>query len=505
MDAVFANILNMGIAASWPILAVIFLRLFLKKSPKWLACMLWAVPAVRLACPFFAESAFSLIPSAETLSLSAIRYEENPTIHSGIPAINAAVNPVLGASYALAPGASVNPLQIEMFMVGIFWLAGFAVMAAIALFGWLRLCKKVREAALWQDNVWLCDSVESPFILGVVHPRIYLPSGMDKTKIPYVLAHERAHLKRKDHWWKLISYLLLAVYWFHPLVWVACLLFGRDMELACDEKVIREYDLEQRKGYSHAMVSCSMQKRMLLSCPLAFGEIGVKKRVKAVLHYKKPALWAVLVAVLVCIAAAVCFLTNPPKAEEQVNWAERPMLKMDGEIYVDPYKSESRLPYGYALAGTLSTEQAYNTGMEGLDYYTNPDYPDDFYVYQECGTPVAIDEEDNTQRRWAFRRWIKVDNNSMENKRLTLDDVVFLAQKGMDLDWEDFESYTYTETGFGLYIRVYEIDKRFSVWIGGSGCYEKSFYIHLNINDGSGAFINLRTDSVEEFIAEHSG
>lgn len=311
MEGIFLKLLNMSVAAGWMILAVAAVRIFLKKAPKWISCALWGIVAIRLVCPFSPESSFSLIPSRELLSSETVRFAREPAIDSGIPYLDEAVNPVFSSSFAPAPGASVNPLQVWMLLAGILWGIGLAGMAVYALIGVWRVRRKVREAVFWQENIWICDRVASPFILGIVKPRIYLPSGMEAGQRDYVLAHERAHLTRRDHWWKALGYLLLAVYWFHPLVWAAYVLFSRDLELSCDEKVIRAMDLEERKAYSRALVACSMAKGTMPACPLAFGEVGVKERVKKVLHYKRPGFWLVVGAAGVCILMAVCFLTNP--------------------------------------------------------------------------------------------------------------------------------------------------------------------------------------------------
>lgn len=311
MDAVFLKLLNMSFAAGWLIMAVIFLRLIFKKAPKWIRCILWAIVAVRLVCPFTIESPLSLIPSAETVSPAVVQYSQEPVINSGVPYINNTLNPIISESFATAPGASANPLQIWMFIASVIWIIGMAAILGYALVSFLRIHGRVREAARLRDNVWLCDSVKSPFILGVFRPQIYISSAADDEQLKYILAHEQTHLKRKDHWWKLFGYLLLAVYWFNPLMWVAYILLCRDIELACDEKVIKNMDMDSKKAYSNALIDCSLSRRMIIACPLAFGEIGVKARVKSIINYRKPAFWVVIIAVAACVVAAVCFLTNP--------------------------------------------------------------------------------------------------------------------------------------------------------------------------------------------------
>lgn len=311
MEAVFLKLVNLSIAAGWLVLAVMVLRLVLRKAPKWIFCLLWALVALRLVCPFSIESALSLIPSAQTLP-PEILYTAAPQINSGIPAINSAVNPVLDQSLAPAPGASVNPAQVWSFLFSCAWIAGVAIMALYALVSYWLVKRRVATATLLRENIKQSEYVDSPFVLGLFRPVIYLPYGMEEDDQAYVVAHERAHIRRKDHWWKPLGFALLSVYWFNPLLWVAYVLLCRDIEGACDEKVIREMGLEDRRGYSTALLNCSVRRRSIAACPLAFGEAGVKERIKSVMHYKRPAFWLVAAALVACAAAAVCFLTDPP-------------------------------------------------------------------------------------------------------------------------------------------------------------------------------------------------
>ena len=333
MEGIFLQILNMSITAGWVILAVIAGRFFLKRAPRKYTVLLWGLVALRLILPFSIESPTSLVPSAETIRLS-IEYAERPQIQSGIPVLNETVNPVIGEMLTPSPESSVNPMQVLTFVGRNLWILGMAVMLVFAFAGFLRLRRKTREAVRLRENIWICDQVETPFVLGNLRPRIYLPSGFvimgsgkapdgshDKTRISAdgfeaVLAHERAHISRKDPLWKALGFLLLTVYWFHPLVWVAYILFCRDIETACDEKVIRDMNMAGRKSYARALVTCGRQQKVMLVCPLAFGEVGVKERVKGVLNYKKPGFWIVIAAFAVCAVVAVCFATNPVKKEE---------------------------------------------------------------------------------------------------------------------------------------------------------------------------------------------
>ena len=311
MSGIFLKLLNLSISASWLVLVVLALRLVLKRAPKWVNVLLWGMVALRLMLPFSIESALSLIPSAETLSPEVVHFDPAPTITSGVEFIDNAVNPSLSESFAAAPLASVNPLYVWTYLAGWVWLIGLAAMLLYALVSYLRLRRRVSASIPLRENIYVCDEVPSPFILGIVRPRIYLPSALDEAQRGSVLSHERAHLARRDHWWKPLGFALLAVYWFNPLLWLAYTLLCRDIELACDERVLRGMDAGQVKDYSSALLACSVPRRMLAACPLAFGEVGVGARVKNALRYKKPAFWVVAASVAVCVVVAVCFLTNP--------------------------------------------------------------------------------------------------------------------------------------------------------------------------------------------------
>lgn len=311
MSVIFLKLLNLSISASWLVLVVLALRLVLKRAPKWVDVLLWGMVALRLMLPFSIESALSLIPSAETLSPEVVQFDPAPTITSGVELIDNAVNPSLSESFAAAPLASVNLLYVWTYLAGWVWLIGLAAMLLYALVSYLRLRRRVSASIPLRENIYVCDEVASPFILGILRPRIYLPSALDEAQRGSVLSHERAHLARRDHWWKPLGFALLAVYWFNPLLWLAYTLLCRDIELACDERVLRGMDAGQVKDYSSALLACSVPRRMLAACPLAFGEVGVGARVKNALRYKKPAFWVVAASVAVCVVVAVCFLTNP--------------------------------------------------------------------------------------------------------------------------------------------------------------------------------------------------
>ena len=321
VSAVFLKVLNMGISAGWLILAAVLVRFLLKKSPKWIACLLWALAAVRLVCPFSPESALSLLPSGETVPLD-IAAAKSPAIHSGISVLNSAVNPAMAEAFTPNVGDSANPLQVVIPVLAVIWLAGAAAMLAYALFSYGKLRRLVSASVPLEAGVLACDEVKSPFILGLWRPRIYVPSGMTGETLACVLTHERAHLRRRDQWWKPLGFLLLAVYWFQPLCWLGYILLCRDIEAACDERVIRDLDREGAAAYSQALLDCSFPRKSVAACPLAFGETGLKQRVKGILNYKKPAFWVVVAALALCAVVAVCFLTDPLRPPLDLDRAE---------------------------------------------------------------------------------------------------------------------------------------------------------------------------------------
>ena len=310
MDKIFLEIFNTSLTAGWIVLAVLVLRLLLKKAPRAYTCALWGIVGLRLVWPFSIESGLSLIPSPEVIPQSQL-YDATPQVQTGIPSLNSAVNPVFSQTFAPEVGASVNPLQVVLSVAGWAWVIGMAAMVIYSLVSYLRLRRQVCAAVRQEGNVYLCDDVASPFILGIFRPKIYLPSDMPQEQIACVLAHERAHLKRKDHWLKPLGFALLTVHWFHPLLWLAYILLCRDIEFACDEKVIADMDAEEKAHYSETLLACSISHKHIAACPLAFGETGVKGRIQSVLNYKKPAVWVTVVSVILCVAFAACSLTEP--------------------------------------------------------------------------------------------------------------------------------------------------------------------------------------------------
>ncbi len=455
MGGVFSKVLNMSIAASWLILAVIALRLLLRKAPKWIRCILWGIVAIRLICPVSFESTLSLVPNAEDIASAMVRFsgesmaaDGGPTIVSPIEigggasmdvrsdgigggasmdvrpdgmggGVPVAVRPdgTVPGGHSLAAESRANLPYLWMETGGILWMIGLGCLLGYALIGYLRLRGSVSEAILLRDNIWIGDRVASPFILGMFRPRIYLSSSAEESQMGYMLAHEQAHIRRGDHWWKLLGYLLLAVYWFNPLSWVAYILLSRDMELACDEKVIRGLDEAEKKSYLFALLNCSTQRRMVLACPPAFGEVGVKQRVNAVLDYKKPGFWVVLVSVFLCLIVAVCFLTTSPKT-----WQIKVTIPAEGtESFY--YSDEEISPKGNTL--TLYAGEGMGDGMIVLlpveasqeNAYGEP-------TYITPGMPVKLDVEKGA--------WYKIGVNKMRDPSGE-DKVVYLSVENVEV------------------------------------------------------------------------
>ena len=626
MNDLFLKIINMSISASWLVLAVLLLRFALKKAPKWVNVLLWGIVAVRLAFPFSIESALSLIPSAETVPMD-IEMAVQPTINSGVPVINSMVNPML-SSFAPPQDVltSANPLQIWIPIFSILWIAGIAALLLYTVVSYWRLRRKVSEAVILRDNIFQSENVASPFVLRVFRPKIYLPYNMGGQDLNHVVAHEQAHIRRRDHWWKPLGFLLLTIHWFNPLMWLAYVLLCRDIELACDEKVIKVLGNEQRADYTQALVACSVNRRVIAACPLAFGEVGVKERVKSVMNYKKPAFWVVVLAVIACVVVAVCFLTNPmgfqfDEATHTIVSANHFDMRNAGDAVAVEMNSAQISELSSRLAGVKNTKKSDEYGGFTPGYQISALLEDGTYIrisgyslsdndmvdiewngeryvvadgefqdylsricvggdvsdatieagriigYSALYSEELINEAFNVAEREFYQRFdnctlteLRYDeeienryadiqmnwwnNNGQElitvystfetskdssgacvwylvrtkdkksweyatwehlGKSISLNDVIMLSQKGYELTWADFEQFKYVETGSGLYIRVYEINEMYELWIGGSWIDEDPMYIYLALADDLDTRIDIRDGGVTEFIgADHS-
>lgn len=411
MGDIFLKLLNMSIVAGWLILAVLCIRLLFRKIPKWVNCLLWGVVAIRLICPFSIESRFSLLPSAELIKSSTVVEGEVqndiPSIDSRLTIVKNTINPMLTETFGYPESDSAAPLQIVTYAAGLVWFCGMFFLMICAMGSAVKLHKLVEESVCVRDNIYICDAVKSPFILGIVRPRVYLSSALNERETDYILAHEAAHLKRKDHWWKVLGYILLCIYWFNPLCWMAYFLLCRDIELACDEKIAKDMTFHEKKEYSKVLLSCAGQRSLIMVCPLAFGEVGVKERVKSVLNYKKPTLWIIMATAAVLVILAVCFLTNPTR-EYQIR-----ITIPAGSAAPFCYSVEEISPKGntltlYAGEGLGDTEiTLLPIGLRDESAY-GP-------AYMTPGMPVKMDVKEVKKGAW-FKIGVNVQNPTDEDK-----------------------------------------------------------------------------------------
>ncbi len=409
MGDIFLKLLNMSITAGWLILAVLCIRLLFRKIPKWVNCLLWGVVAIRLICPFSIESQFSILPSAEPIKSSTIVEGEVqnyiPYIDSHLTIVENTINPMLTETFAYNEADSAAPLQIVTYVASLVWGCGMVLLIICAMGSVIKMHKLVREAVCVRDNIYICDAVKSPFILGIVRPKVYFPSTLNEREMDYILAHESAHLKRKDHWWKVLGYLLLCIYWFNPLCWMAYSLLCKDIELACDEKVAKDMTLHEKKEYSKVLLSCARQRSLIMLCPLAFGEIGVKERVKSVLNYKKPTLWIMIATAAILVILAVCFLTNPTR-EYQIR-----ITIPAGSTETFCYSDEEISPKGNTLI-FYAGEGLGDTEIKLLPVEVKEENAYDELFYITPGMSVKMDVEKGA---W-FKIGVNIQNPTEESK-----------------------------------------------------------------------------------------
>lgn len=394
----FIDLFNMSITASYLVLAVVIARALLKKAPKWITCLLWAMVGFRLICPFTIESVLSLIPGTQTITANETSVIRPFTVQSGIAGIDTSVNEFLGDKYAEGVTVPTNTFADVTTVLSVIWLVGLICMLIYGFISYIRLRKRVGVSLLFKDNIYYCDNIDTPFILGFFKPKIYVPSGISEEQTGYITLHEKAHLKRKDHLWKPLGFLLLSVYWFNPVMWVAYILLCRDIESACDEKVIKNMDNSEKKNYSETLVSCSVQRRMVMACPLAFGEVGVKQRIKSVLNYKKPAFWIIILAFVLFTVVAVCFLTNPDDSHSIgiIGGADGPtsIIVSDKNNEKEIKKLQEKYPHFFGL-NTENGVTVYVTKLSQHNFEcyltsnTNPTDPQKVLHYDEFS---SIDE-----------------------------------------------------------------------------------------------------------------
>ena len=585
------KILNMSLTASVAIVFVLLLRLLLKKAPKVISYALWAVVLIRLLCPVSIESGLSLFGLFDTPTVdmtehsSAVEYIPSNIVHTEFPEV---VLPVPGVGEAITEvlpqgeeQLRADPLEGPIFIATYVWWGGILVMAIYGIVTYLRLRRRLITASPLRDNIYLADDIDSPFVMGLFRPKIYLPSAMEEREQSYILLHEQHHIRRLDHIVKALAFVALCIHWFNPLVWVAFILSGKDMEMSCDEAVVRKLGTQIRADYTASLLSLATGKRIIAGMPLAFGEGNTKGRIRNLAKWKKPAVWVVIVAVIVCIILAVCLLTNPitmsdhfvltntdsPANTNKLSYDIQLGNKvMSGQIFVEQWidgacvKSAPVVMTQYVDSidiimrdrredGTsVGTDIQIETNQYGGSLLTYFEHPKNFDVrgwgftgyelnekrrltsndevilaakafddgsgIRTFGCETLVNEPDRIEDAGymiVVRAVFSEDplgvtshsETSFPTEVLTLNDVIILSQKGYDLTWADFENYDYIETGSGLYIRVYEINARFRLMIGGGGPDSDPMYIYLALANDLDTRIDIRDGGVTEFISEY--
>lgn len=553
MVDVFLKLVNMSISASWLVLAVLVLRLFLKKAPKWSIVLLWGIVALRLLVPFSIRSALSLIPSTETLP-EQILLGPDFEVSTGIAPVDDRVNDFLGDHYFEGVTVPTDNGVNVMTTLTIVWLVGVAALLVYTAVSYWRLRRKVDTAVLLKDRIFQSENVASPFVLGLFRPQIYIPFTLDGQMRELVIAHELAHIRRKDHWWKPLGFLLLAVHWFNPIMWLSYVLLCRDIELACDEKVVRGLRDEQRADYSQALLSCSASRRMIAACPLAFGEVSVKQRVQTVLSYKKPAFWIVLAALIACIAVAVCFLTDPPQeADEREIFSK--VYTIDSYLYDESIYSFTYIPNEFltrisAKPGKTLSVKSGLVPMPTDDLWHNMDGLTEITLTKEnfdaafTARDAAGWHEENMSaakvRRQNQTAWRLIDGDYYYDlllqkdgsvffgfgyyhpestnevrflfrlkateetalRKLTLEDVIALSERGEEITWKDLAPFECEIPATGRHMQIYPIDEMFVLVLAGAhpSRDSKPQEIYLYANDGWDSAADLRYDDVKAFI-----
>lgn len=538
LDSIYMQVLDMSKTASIAILVVILARLLLKKAPKVFSYALWAVVLFRLLCPVTFEAPVSIVPEMSSVSQGYTLSEESISVfgagEAAYQAVGDALNGGLGIQHirttektetGMTKYVTTDWWSVWILFGQYVWVAGIAAMLTYSAVSYLRIRKKLSVIVPLRENIFIADDIKSPFVVGLFHPKIYLPCNLGEKEQEYIILHEQHHIKRLDHIMKALAFLALAIHWFNPLVWVAFILASKDMEMSCDEAVIRKVGGDVRADYSASLLTLATGRRIIAGTPLAFGEGDTKGRINNLSKWKKPAIWVVLLAVVACVVLAVCLLTNPNK-HETMDWAQNlsddDIASADLVVYPQTedkqFKqlSEAELTDMVALINQSKGKyQAEYEQLSGGSVF--------FYITMKDGTSHSIGNIGNTylvidgdyyeaDYNWLVT-WYTLfgeGNSSIPDQyfsvQLTLDNVVELSQKGSALIWADFGKFKYYETGSGLYIRVYEIDEVFSLWIGGSGPENElePMYIYLALNDDIDTHIDIRDGNVEEFIEQYN-
>ena len=542
MQDVFLELLKLSLIGSLFAAAVMLVRLVFRKAPKWLFCMLWGVVALRLICPVSIESGFSVIPNELAdgqiianvgegyVGAVDIIYEDNARYGNALEAGRKPVNSQSGQYVVTEKGSLEAPKTVGETVYPVLtwvWLAGMILMISYMAASYLLLRRKMAEATCLKENVWQCERVESPFVLGIFVPRIYLPYTISDSDMENVLAHERAHIRRKDHWWKPLGFLLLSVHWFNPVLWIAYILLCRDIEAACDEKVIKNMEKEELRAYSAALLRCSVHHCRIAACPLAFGEQGVKGRIKHIMSYKKPAFWLTLVALVVCVAVAGCFATQPGETEGQETGnsgvAQREddatgrLLALVDQIAYNPECAASSNPFTYIEAGKVQYNEILSYGPAAVECFVAQLRAGEnglrgYIMAVACADITGIGDKDEGADWATAQEWLALYEQGGQmppdthftggDQPMTLADVITLSRLGMELTWEDLKPYKGEDVGSGLYIVEFDIDSEFFLQVGDGKTSAKPMYAFLNAKS-TGAACDIRETDVEAFIREN--
>lgn len=350
MNNIFITVLNMSVTASLVAAVVMLARLLLKKAPKIFSYALWAVVLFRMLCPFSFESIVSILPTKPEPIPQDIAAQTVPRIDSGITFVDNSVNRTIQT--ALSPvtpetvGNSVSPMQVIISVGYVVWLLGIVILLGYAVISYIKVKRRIFAATLVGENIFETDRIKTPFVMGFIKPKIYIPTGLNESETEYIIKHERTHIRRGDHLIKLLAFIGLAVHWFNPLMWASYFLMSKDMELSCDESVMKRSGEDIRASYSKSLLSLSV-KQSGLPNPLAFGESNVKSRIKNVLHYKKPAFWISIISVIIVLSVTVALAANQRTAQPQILSAQEALDELKNSIQYENGELSFQIPADY--------------------------------------------------------------------------------------------------------------------------------------------------------------
>lgn len=511
---IFLQVLNMSFTASFVIVAVLLTRLLLKKTPKIFSYALWSVVLFRLLCPISFESMLSLLPvNTNPISTNTL-YSETPQIDTGLPYLDAVINPALPVPEV---GTSVNPLQIMAVLGEFIWLAGIAALLVYSVVSLLRLRRKLIGSVRLRDNIYLADHIASPFVIGITRPKIYLPSTLPEEEQGYIILHEQTHIRRLDYLVKIVAFAALCIHWFNPFAWAAFILAVKDMEMSCDESVMKRLHADIRGEYCASLLRLATGRKMIAGTPLAFGEGNTKSRIKNVMHYKKPMFWVMLLALAAVAAVVVVFALNPRR--DTMKWAKN--LRVEDiqkiELIAEPSTENER----YRLFSPAEFQTVVELVNESHGkYLPNPEPLSGGYialyitttdgirhtVVNSGNTYLVIDGESYDSGYDWLSSWEYKEGNAFlpatfafhNGPLLSIDELKTIAQKGHAISWEDFSAYEVRAIGSGLYIMLYPMAEPYYVTVGGIP-EETPMYVRLCSTETE-QYIDIREESIDEFI-----